>query len=159
MEKNISKRLQLSTAQVEAAIRGAQDLLTCDSREETLDSLRRLLQMKEKAITILIDHLERYVVNLKNQGISGASVAVVGSGYKQAISTAASQMVVFAEEMARLTHDQDISFAYNRISDRVDRQVNNILDPFVEQQETLLQDEDEAMHQECWATYHYYQFK
>ena len=150
-----NRNIKLYSAQIEGATKGVRDLLAECPKEECISTLTLLLQMKEKAVNALCEQLEDNVVSLQYQGMSTATVAVVAEGYVNAIRTASSQMCLFAAELAKITHTSNIAQAYESISERVEHHVTDLLRPYMEAQEAIINDADEASHAECWAAYHY----
>lgn len=151
---NISN-LRLSQAQIEAANKAVSEMLSADKKQDTIDSLTALIQMKEKAINTLYEQLEEDVCRLAHSGISAASVAVVADGYTQAIRTAAGQMVIFANQLSQLAHNEDMATAYQHIAESTDKKVCKLLEPYQAMQERILSDVEEAVFLEIYETYHH----
>lgn len=147
--------LRLSQAQIEAANKAVSEMMGADKKQDSIDSLTSLIQMKEKAINTLFEQLEENVCGLAHCGISAASVAVVADGYTQAIRTAAGQMIIFANELAKLGHNEDIATAYQHISESTEKKVNDLLSPYIAMQERILSDPEEAVFSEIYETFHH----
>lgn len=147
--------LRLSQAQIEAANKAVKEMLSADKKQDTIDSLTALIQMKEKAVNTLYEQLEENVCELAHYGISAASVAVVAEGYAQAIRTAAGQMVIFANELSKLGHNENIALAYQHISEATEKKVAKLLAPYQAAQESILADSEEAVFLEIYETFHH----
>ncbi len=151
---NISN-LRLSQAQIEAANKAVSEMLSADKKQDTIDSLTALIQMKEKAVNTLYEQLEENVCELAHCGISAASVAVVAEGYAEAIRTASGQMIIFANELSKLGHDENIALAYQHISEATEKKVCKLLEPYQAMQERILSDVEEAVFSEIYETFHH----
>lgn len=147
--------LRLSQAQIEAANKAVKEMLNADKKQDTIDSLTALIQMKEKAINTLFEQLEENVCGLAHSGISAASVAVVAEGYVQAIRTASGQMIIFANQLSKLGHSEDIATAYQHISEATEKKMSKLLAPYQAAQESILADSEEAVFLEIYETFHH----
>lgn len=153
IEKDISRGLKLSTAQIEAATRATAEIMEAEDKQDTINALTSLVMMKEKAIITLSDHLERYVCSLNRHGLSGASVAIVADGYLQAIRTASSQMMIFADQLSKVIKNEDMAQAYAHIVERAERDAEKLISTYVESQKKIFED-GESVFAEIYETYH-----
>ena len=105
--------------QIKAAEAEAMELLN-DTEESPIfraNCLRQVLQMKERTARFILEELEGIIVRFTAQGVSSVSLAAIAEAYQQAIEASTSQMQIFANELAGLTHNADMEECYSYISE------------------------------------------
>ena len=148
-----SKVLEL---QIKAAEAEALDIL--NDKEETPLSrstvLRQVLQMKERTARFVLEELESMIVRFTAHGVSAVSLVAIAEAYKQTIEASASQMQIFANDLAGLTHNEDMAEGYSYISERLSSHAEDLIKPLKEGKEMALKGVDNMAFAEIYETWH-----
>lgn len=144
--------LKLFAAQVEAATYALGELKEASDKQDIFDSLTSLIKTREAALTTLKEQLEN-VCSLPAKGVSSATIATIGEGYLYGARVICSQMVVFARELSKLSHDADILFYYDSVSERAETAFNEILQPYREAAGRVIHDKEFAAFAEIYETF------
>lgn len=141
--------------QIKAAEAEAMDII--NDAEESPGSratmLRQLLQIKERAARFVLEELESMVALFTAKGVSSVSLVAIAEAYRQAIEAATSQMQVFANRLAELTHNADLEECYSYISESLSNHAEEIIKPLKESKEKALEDVDSMAFAEYYETW------
>lgn len=144
--------LKLFAAQVEAATYALGELKEASDKQDIFDSLTSLIKTREAALTTLKEQLEN-VCSLPAKGVSSATIATIGEGYLYGARVICSQMVIFARELSKLSHDTDILYYYESVSERTENAFSEILQPYREAAGRMIADTEFAAYSEIYQTF------
>lgn len=142
--------------QIKAAEAEAMDLLN-DTEETPLsraNTLRQIVQMKERAARFVLEELESMIARFTAHGVSCVSLVAIAEAYQQAIEASTSQMQVFANDLAGLTHNEDMVEGYGYISERLSNHAETLIKPLKESKERALKKVDSMVFAEIYETWH-----
>ena len=142
--------------QIKAAEAEAMDLLN-DTEETPLsraNTLRQIVQMKERAARFVLEELESMIARFTAHGVSSVSLVAIAEAYQQAIEASTSQMQIFANELAGLTHNEDMVEGYGYISERLYNHAETLIKPLKESKERALKKVDSMVFAEIYETWH-----
>ena len=142
--------------QIKAAEAETMDLLN-DTEVTPLsraNTLRQIVQMKERAARFILEELESMIVRFKAQGVSSVSLVAIAEAYQQAVEASTSQMQIFANELAGLTHNADMEEGYSYISERLSNHAEDLIKPLKESKEKALSGVDSMVFAEFYETWH-----
>lgn len=152
MQKDKPTNLELFAAQVEAAHLALQEIQEASDKQEIFDSLTSLITTREAAINTLKEQLEN-VCSLPAKGVSSATIATIGEGYLYGARVICAQMVIFARELASISHDADILLYYESVSERTENAFSEILQPYREAAGRVVTDKEFAAYSEIYQTF------
>lgn len=141
--------------QIKAAEAEAMDLLN-DTEETPLsraNTLRQIVQMKERAARFVLEELESMIARFTAHGVSCVSLVAIAEAYQQAIEASTSQMQVFANDLAGLTHNEDMVEGYGYISERLSNHAETLIKPLKESKEKALKGVDSMAFAEIYETW------
>ena len=142
--------------QIKAAEAEVMDVI--NDAEESLQNratiLRQLLQMKERTARFVLEELERMIARFTANGVSSVSLVAIAEAYQQAIEADTSQMQVFANKLAELTHNADMEECYSYISESLSNHAEKIIKPLKESKEKALKGADSMAFAEYYETWH-----
>lgn len=153
MQKDKPTNLELFAAQVEAATYALGELQEASQKQDIFDSLTSLITTREAAINALKEQLIENVCSLPAKGVSSATIATIGEGYLYGARVICSQMVIFARELSKLSHDTDILYYYESVSERTENAFSEILQPFREAAGRVVTDKEFAAYSEIYETF------
>lgn len=145
--------LKLFAAQVEAATYALGELKEASDKQDIFDSLTSLIKTREAALTSLKNQLAKNVCSLTCKGVSSATIATIGEGYLYGARVICSQMVVFARELSKLSHDADIIIYYDSLSERTETAFVEMLQPYREAAGRVVTDKEFAAFSEIYQTF------
>ncbi len=149
--------------QVKAAESEAAEMLTDEDMEPSsrVDVLRQVLQMKERAANAIFEELKNTITRLSGNGVSSVSLFEIACAFLKALEASASQMEVFASELAGLIHNTDIDIedCYVRISERIVNNAENLIKPLKESKEKAVSGVDSMIYAEIYETWNNLQYK
>ena len=141
--------------QIKAAEAEAMELLN-DTEESPIfraNCLRQVLQMKERTARFILEELEGIIVRFTAQGVSSVSLAAIAEAYQQAIEASTSQMQIFANELAGLTHNENMKEGYSYIAERLSSYAEDLIKPLKESKEKALKGVDSMVFAEIYETW------
>ena len=141
--------------QIKAAEAETMDLLN-DTEVTPLsraNTLRQRVQMKERAARFILEELESMIVRFKAQGVSSVSLVAIAEAYQQAVEASTSQMQIFANDLAGLTHNDDMVEGYGYISERLSNHAEELIKPLKESKEKALKGVDSMVFAEIYETW------
>lgn len=141
--------------QIKAAEAEAKEILN-ETEESPLfraNCLRQVLQMKERAARFILEELESMIARFTVQGVSSVSLVAIAEAYQQAIEASTSQMQIFANELAGLTHNEDMVEGYGYISERLSSYAEDLIKPLKESKEKALKGVDSMAFAEMYETW------
>ena len=142
--------MQLKAAETEAF-----EILT-DSEEDITsrsNCLRQVVQMKERAARFVIEELESLITRFTARGVSSVSLAAIAEAYQKALESSVSQMQIFANELSKLTHNDDIKNGYGAISESLVSYMDNLIRPLKESKGKALEGLDGMIFAEIYETW------
>lgn len=145
--------LKLFTAQVEAATYALGELKEASQKQDIFDSLTSLITTREAAINALKEQLIENVCSLPAKGVSSATIATIGEGYLYGARVICAQMVIFAQELASISHDTDILLYYKSLSERAETAFVEMLQPYREAAGRVMTDKEFAAFSEIYETF------
>ena len=130
--------------QIKAAEKEALELLKDEEQSPITraKTLRQVVQMKERAAYFIFDELGGMITRLATHGVSCVSLVPIAEAYQQALEATTSQMQIFANELAGLTHNEDMGEGYGYISERLTAEAEALIKPLRENREEALQSVD-----------------
>ena len=120
------------------------------SAQEAIDILREMLRMKEEAAVKLESLFTSQIMALRECGISDISVLGIAEALENELVTNLGEMEVIAERLAVITRMDDIREAYGNISDRILKDVGEMIEG-MRRDRTEALDNEEAMQRIEWA--------
>lgn len=130
-----------------------QEIQEASDKQDIFDSLTSLIKTREAAINTLKDQLAKNVCSLTCKGVSSATIATIGEGYLYGARVICAQMVIFARELASISHDADILYYYESVSERTENAFSEILQPFREAAGRVIADQEFAAFSEAYETF------
>ena len=141
--------------QTKAAEKESLDILTDNelSPLSRANALRQCLQLKEKAARFILEELEGIITRFANNGVSSVSLFGIAEAYQKALESATAQMQVFANELAKLTRNEDMEEGYTFISERLSSEAETLINPLKEKKEKAVSDLDSMIFLEIYDTW------
>ncbi len=152
MQKDKPTNLELFAAQVEAAHLALQEIQEASDKQDIFDSLTSLIMTREAAINALKEQMEN-VCSLSSKGVSSATIATIAEGYLNGARVICAQMVIFAQELASISHDTDILLYYESLSERAETAFVEMLQPYREAAGRVVSDKEFAAFSEIYETF------
>ena len=139
--------------QIKAAEAEAKDILKEEKRRDQISILRQIVQMKGRVACFLIEELGDMITRFLSNGVSSVSLVPIVEAYQQAIGASASEMQVFANKLAWLTHNKDMEEAYSHLSERFTSLADDLVIPLKESEEKALLREESMIFAEIYETW------
>lgn len=142
--------------QIKAAEAEAMDLLN-DTELSPLsraNTFRQIVQMKERAARFILEELESMIARFTAHGVSSVSLVAIAEAYQQAIEASTSQMQIFANDLAGLTHNEDMEEGYSYISERISNHAEDLIKPLKESKGKAMQSVEGMVFFEIYETWH-----
>ena len=146
--KVLEQQIQAAHTEIEEIERDPQDPI------DHVTTLRRLVQMKQRVSCFLLSELEDIITRFTSKGVSSVSLMLIGESYQQALEASSSQMQIFANELAKLTHNTEMEECYKLISERLISQAESLVNPLRESKEKALADLDDMVFAEIYEPWH-----
>lgn len=149
LNKTSTLELQIKAAETEVM-----DIIKeVDNPVSRANTLRQIVQMKERAARFVLEDLENMIVRLKAHGVSSVSLVAIAEAYQQAIEASTSQMQIFVKELAGLTHNADMEDCYSYISESLSNKAESLIRPLKESKEKALSNVDSMVFVEIYDTW------
>lgn len=140
--------------QIKAAETDVMDIIKeVDSPVSRANTLRQIVQMKERAARFVLEDMENMIVRLKAHGISSVSLVAIAEAYQQAIEASTSQMQIFVKELAGLTHNTDMEDFYSYLSESLSSQAEAMIKPLLESKEKAMSNVDSMVFAEIYEAW------
>lgn len=140
--------------QIKAAETDVMDIIKeVDSPVSRANTLRQIVQMKERAARFVLEDLENMIVRLKAHGVSSVSLVAIAEAYQQAIEASTSQMQIFVKELAGLTHNTDMEDFYSYLSESLSSQAEAMIKPLLESKEKAMSNVDSMVFAEIYEAW------
>ena len=129
-----------------------QEIQEASDKQDIFDSLTSLIMTREAAINALKEQMEN-VCSLSSKGVSSATIATIAEGYLNGARVICAQMVIFAQELASISHDTDILLYYESLSERAETAFVEMLQPYREAAGRVVSDKEFAAFSEIYETF------
>lgn len=140
--------------QIKAAETDVMDIIKeVDSPISRANTLRQIVQMKERAARFVLEDMENMIVRLKAHGVSSVSLVAIAEAYQQAIEASTSQMQIFVKELAGLTHNTDMEDFYSYLSESLSSQAEAMIKPLLESKEKAMSNVDSMVFAEIYEAW------
>lgn len=140
--------------QIKAAETDVMDIIKeVDSPVSRANTLRQIVQMKERAARFVLEDMENMIVRLKAHGVSSVSLVAIAEAYQQAIEASTSQMQIFVKELAGLTHNTDMEDFYSYLSESLSSQAEAMIKPLLESKEKAMSNVDSMVFAEIYEAW------
>ena len=149
-----NESLGLIQAQIKAVEDGIAEMKDELPKDQYLEALSTFVVLKQRAVDCMFETLQNITRDLQSNGVSDITIATIGKVFQQSINTAAAQLTAFGLELGAEIHKPETELAYQNISYRVAKDVEELLETFVEHLDAAKDDPQVAKYAEIYDIFY-----